>query len=121
MKQSTHKLLRRRLLERAGIFEPVERKLYDSLRNSEWSADFEDRMRNRLIMGALRYGLIGKPGKPKYDRIKSIIKRLDIYRTTGNLETLVDVANLCLLEYVEGVHPLRHFHAEDDKNHVTIS
>ena len=32
-------------------------------------------------------------------------RRLAAYGRTGNLEMLVDVANLCLLEFVEGRHP----------------
>ena len=71
-------------------------------------------MRNRMIMGALRYGLLGAPGKPQYDRIASIIKRLKFYTEDGNTEHLVDAANLCLCEFVEGTHPLKHFGSVDD-------
>lgn len=74
-------------------------------------------MRNRLIMGALRYGLMGAPGKPQYDRIGSIEKRLRSYRVSGNKEILVDVANLCLMEFVECAHPLAHFEGQDNSNH----
>ena len=92
----------------------------DNLKNSEWSVDFETLMRNRLIMGAIRYGRIGEINKPKYDRIGSMIKRLDKYKVTGNKEFLVDVANLCLLEFVECHHPKAHFSSIDDGEHVLI-
>ena len=98
--------------------EPKPTVSYEDLRKSEWSIEFEELMRNRLVMGALRYGRIGSKGKPTYDRISSIIKRISNYKDTGNKEMLVDVANLCLLEYVECHHPKVHFHSEDDGEHV---
>jgi hypothetical protein len=87
---------------------------------TEWSNEFEQLMKNRLIQGALRYGRINKPGKLCFDHIGSIYSRISIYRITGNKEMLVDVANLCLLEFVEGKHPNSHFHPTDDGQHVTI-
>lgn len=107
--------MRTRLLQRAGLWEPPKPKhRLEDLAKSEWSSEFEQYMRNRLIMGALRYGVIGAPGKPQYNRVDSMKRRLDAYVTTGNLERLVDVANICMLEYLEGTHPLRHFSAIDD-------
>lgn len=66
-------------------------------------------MRNRLIQGALRYGRLHARNKPQYDRIRGARKRLAQYEETGNLELLVDVANMMLLEFEEGQHPRRHF------------
>lgn len=90
----------------------------DSLYESEWSYRFEKYMRNRLVMGALRYGKIHAPNKSKYCRIESMIKRLTEYQNTGNDELLIDVANLCLLEFEEGNHPLKHFNAKAESEHV---
>lgn len=88
----------------------------ENLRESEWSPKFEKYMRNRLIIGAIRYGLLNSNGKNKYDRIGSIEQRLDIYKKTKNKELLVDIANLCLLEFEENEDGS--FNAIDDKNHV---
>ena len=88
------------------------------LQKSEWNNKFETLMRNRLVFGAIRYGKIGESGKPKYSRIESIIKRLKNYNKTGNMEFLVDCANLCLLEFVENNHPTKHFSSIDDGEHV---
>ena len=87
---------------------------YQDLEKTEWSEEFEGMMRRRLIIGACRYGLLGAPGKPQYDRLANIVKRVALYRSTGNREFLVDIANLALLEYVEGDHPEGHFCAHDD-------
>ena len=93
---------------------------YEELKKTEWSEEFERLMRNRLIIGALRYGRIGATNKPQYDRVNSMIKRLTKYQETGNKEFLVDVANICLLEFVECNHPNQHFHAIDDGQHTEI-
>lgn len=72
----------------------------------------------RLILGGLRYGLIREAGKPTYNRLASMRRRLSLYQDDGNLEHLVDVANLAFLEYVEGDHPKKHFRAADDGEHT---
>lgn len=108
-------LLRMHLLR--GVHTPAAE--LTELRRTEWSPDFERRMRNRLILGALRYGRLHGEGKPQYDRIAAIRARADLYARTGNLEHLVDIANLALLEYEEGDHPLRHWTAGDDTTHVS--
>lgn len=97
---------------------------FKKLEKTEWSVDFEKLMRNRLIMGALRYGIMGHgsipKGKPKYDRIESIRKRLQFFEETGNSEWLVDIANMCLLIFEERVHPNFHFKSGDDGYHDKI-
>lgn len=85
---------------------------------AEWSVEFETLMRNRLVFGALRYGRLGAPGKPRYDRVASVRRRLAAYTATGNQEHLVDAAALLLVEFVEGAHPLRHWGPSDDGEHT---
>lgn len=113
-------LMHQRLEQRAGLLPPPKAKhTLRELEQSEWSPMFEQLMRNRLIMGALRYGKLRAPGKRSYNRVASMMNRLRLYDETGNLEFLVDVANLCLCEFEESTHPKKHFHALDDKHHVT--
>lgn len=113
MADFVHDVLRDRLLRRAGLeeFEVCEALDFEKLKQSEWSPQFEELMRNRLLMGALRYGLMHSKGKPDYDRLAGARKRLQQYEETGNLECLVDVANMALLEFEEGRHPNRHWDA----------
>ncbi len=90
------------------------------LQETEWSYDFERLMRNRLLMGRYRYGKIAhnteEPGN--FFMVNSAISRLEAYKRTGNLEFLVDAANLCLVEFESGAHPTVHFEAADDGQHV---
>jgi hypothetical protein len=75
-------------------------------------------MRNRLIMGAIRYGRLNAPGKPQYDRVKAIIDRAHEFAKTQNLDLLPDIANLALLEFEEGNDPRRHIACRDGGQHV---
>ncbi len=111
--------LRARLLSGVHTDKPgTKQESLDYLQSSEWSKDFERLMRNRLLMGRFRYAGMTEPSRPQYKRIESAIKRLHEYQEIGNLELLVDVANLCLLEFVHGEHPVKHFNARDDGEHV---
>ncbi len=90
----------------------------NELRQTEWSDQFETLMRNRLVLGAIRYGKFKQLGKPLYDHVPSMLKRLMLYQQTGNMEHLIDVANLCMCEYIEPAHPHPHFAAIDDGHHT---
>lgn len=72
------------------------------LRVTERSPQFEEYRMNRKIIGAFRYGLLGAEGKQKWNRIPDMIRRLKAYQKDRNCEHLVDVANLCECEFVEG-------------------
>ena len=107
-------------LWKCNMPEIEEKPVLDDLAQTEWSPEFERLQRNRLIMGAFRYGRLSIPGKPVYDRIQAAMKRLEEYELTGNDELLVDVATFMLLEFVEGSHPFKHFSAVDDGPHVEV-
>lgn len=117
MSNNVHDILRQRLLQRAGLAEQPKPKYtlaqFERLTASQWSPRFEQLMRNRLAMGLLRYGPLGAKNKPYYNMVKSIISRAQAYLTDGNDERLVDIANLALVEFVEGKHPKKHFSALD--------
>jgi hypothetical protein len=111
---------RSRLLK--GLPESNSGKLdFEELKQTEWSEDFEKLMRNRLLLGSIRYGRLHAHGKPQYNRVESIINRMKKYERTGNKEFLVDCANLCLLEFEECHHINAHFASIDDGEHVQIS
>lgn len=84
---------------------------------TEWSERFEQLMRNRLIMGAIRYGrmMVPRPKGITKVHMDIIDKRLEIYKKTGNTEMLVDIANMCLVEFELGDHPRKHFKALERK------
>lgn len=93
---------------------------YEALALSEREESFLELMHNRLIMGALRYGKLRELGKPQYDRVVSMVKRLKKYEETGNQEHLVDVANIALLEFAEPGHSSPHWNPIDDGEHMVL-
>ena len=101
---------------------PVLRRLppLEQLRVSEWSPRFEHLMRNRLIMGAMRYATMEekkRTGAAKWDLVGTLRRKADLYEKTGNTEILVDIANYALLAFEFDAHPSRHFSATDDSDH----
>lgn len=92
----------------------------EELRESEWCEEFEQLMRNRLIMGAIRYGKLNEQDKPTYERAKTMAKKVALYVETKNKEVLVDLANYAMIEYIEPTEEGTYFAATDDMNHDTI-
>lgn len=89
----------------------------DELRGMQWSEDFTDAMRPRMHMGYFRYGDVRKQ-TGRYNNVGSAITRLKLFQATGNEEHLVDVANLCMVEFMQKNHPNAHFESADDGIHV---
>jgi len=117
-----HDVLRERLLSRIGIHPAIRPKFsYADLRRTEWSSEFEEHMREHLVMGALRYGVLHDTHKPtKKDRVGSMERRLKLYQASGNKRLLVDVANLCLLEFTSPAHAGAHWSHDDTGEHVQV-
>jgi hypothetical protein len=102
----------------AGKHYPEYEKVPDLnvLKTTEWSLEFENYlaksighepspefiqyMKNRLLLGAFRYGLMKHQDYGRYDMPKYIKTKLSLFASTNNLEPLVDAANLCLIAYV---------------------
>ena len=87
---------------------------------TEWSDAFETLMRNRLIMGAFRYGTQEQQRDMNIHRIESLRRRLDDYEATGNMEHLVDFAAIAMAEYIHPKHPNAHWQASDDTEHARV-
>ena len=109
--------IRNCLHQRLGIVEiikPHSVGILSCWEKTEWSDEFITLMRNRLLMGRMRYGKIknsgGRGEKSSIDFLKERLKR---YERTGNMELLPDIANFALVEFVGGDHKLRHFKCED--------
>jgi hypothetical protein len=114
--------MRKRLLKNVSESNKMQFISIKDLEASQWCPEFFRLMKNRMVMGAFRYGKLSeqKVSPIKYDNIASIRKRLKLYAQTGNTEHLMDCANLCMIEYMIGDHPNKHFAAIDDGTHATI-
>jgi len=116
--KSIHDIMRERLL--ASVLKEEQQKMSLAERRKEqWSNRFEQLMRQRLLMGSYRYGpfRLQPVGRYAYDYPGDALRRIQEYIDSGNMEHLIDVANLCLLEFEHGTHPKKHFAATDDGTH----
>lgn len=116
---TTFEMIRLSILRKAGL-EPVD---LEEVPRINWSPHFIQLMKNRMLMGFFRYGSIRSEDAKRYDNVGSAIKRLQKYMSDGNLEHLVDAANLCLCEFVKapwgrGSHPNPHWTPIDDGEHT---
>lgn len=91
-----------------------------NIHETEWSNEFEMLMRNRLIVGGLRYGKIKDSNIPLFSNIDYAISKLNKFKSTGNKECLVDAANLCLVEFETTKHPNANWNALDDTEHKIV-
>jgi hypothetical protein len=74
----------------------------NALRGSEWDEDYERLRRNRMVMGAFRYGKVASQDTDAYDYIRECKRRLRLYEESLNLEYLVDCGNILMLEFIKG-------------------
>lgn len=91
----------------------------ESLRKTEWIPLFEQYMRNRLVMGAMRYETFEEKMKGNnYACLTYIRDKCDEYEKTHNLECLVDLANVAMIEFGAPHYTNAHFTPGDDTSHV---
>lgn len=88
------------------------------LQRTEWCKEFEDLMRNRLVLGSFRYGRIEEQDYSKYNLPAEIKKRTDRYIDSHNLEHLIDAANICMLAFIHGKRQGEKVEAIDDGEHT---
>lgn len=99
----------------AGLPE-VEDSEWELLKVTEWSPRFEQYMRNRLVMGSMRYEPFARKRESfEYDCAAEATKRIEKYQKDGNKEHLVDAANMLLLQFELGPG---HWSPHDDGEHA---
>lgn len=111
--------LRDKVRKSSGLIKMVQEKTMEYYLSLNWNFEFIKLMQNRMIFGLFRYGAM-KDKNGMYDNIEALEKKLKYYKDSGNLEALVDAANICMLEFVNGVHPKKHFKSLDDSEHAQL-
>lgn len=81
---------------------------------TEYSEEFDELRKNRMVMSHFKYGHIKENAENRYvDIIATLEKRLQAYKDTGNTEYLADIANFAMIEFMYPQHPKAHFKATD--------
>ena len=121
--QSIHDILRERLLLRAGAIKPAPVQTYtrDEMEALQWGEEWQHilfLMKNRMIMGGYRYSPTSLQKPREFDNIADVKRRLDLYEVEGNMEYLIDAANITIIECLKKSHPNFHFNPIDDGVHA---
>lgn len=57
--------------------------------------------KNRMVMGAFRYGIIGTQASQSFNHLSSIPKRYKQFYIDHNIEWLADIYNLLMLQWID--------------------
>lgn len=83
------------------------------LPHTEFDEQFIQGMRDRVAVSFHKYGPVSGAVEAGADFVKALQKRLDLYRSTGNTEWLMDAANYAMFEFMYPSHRNAHFRATD--------
>ena len=89
----------------------------EDIAKHKFKDEFVVLMRNRMVMGFFRYGYNDPKFVKKLDFITSAKERIGRYEKDGNLEHLVDAANILRMEFEMPHHPNAHWESIDDGEH----
>ena len=89
----------------------------DDILSTEYSSEFDEIRKNMMVMSFYKYGPIGANYKTEkaIDAIKSLEKRLQAYKDTGNTEFLADIANFAMIEYMYPQHEKAFYKPTDSR------
>jgi len=86
----------------------------EQILSTEFSEEFVQGMRQRMIMSYYKYGPVKKDyGDKLINAVKSLEMRLQKYKDTGNTEYLMDVANFAMIEFMFPQHLNAFYRATD--------
>jgi hypothetical protein len=90
----------------------------DELMHSEWSEEFDNYAKGKMIMGAYRYGVLRKNNR--FDFMAAMSSKIQLYHKTHNLELLVDIRNYAMLEFLKPGYADAYYYNEDDTEHAPL-
>ena len=77
---------------------------------SEYSKEFDQLRKNRMEVSFYKYGPIKENyGNQLVNAVDNLEKRLKLYKETGNIEYLADVANFAMIEFMYPQHKEAHY------------
>lgn len=119
---TVHDILRDRLLEGIEIpKDPITIHTLEEMAAIQWGEDWLkilDLMKNRMIMGGFRYGPHRNQRQGQFDNVADSIRRLKLHQEDGNMEHLLDAANITILACLKKAHKNFHFESIDDGVHA---
>jgi hypothetical protein len=93
----------------------------DTMTDLQWGEDWLkilDLMKNRMEMGGYRYDPHRNQRPGQFDNVADAKRRLDLHDKDGNMEHLLDAANITILACLKKAHKKFHFTSIDDGVHA---
>lgn len=83
----------------------------NSILETEYSDRFDQIRKNMMVISYYKYGPLAENYKKfkSIDAIKSLEKRIEKYKETGNTEFLADIANFAMIEFMYPQHQHAHY------------
>ena len=82
----------------------------NNILKTEYSMKFDQLRKNRMIVSYHKYGPLRENyGNRLVSAIDNLEKRLQLYKETGNIEYLTDVANFAMIEFMHPQHQKSHY------------
>jgi hypothetical protein len=82
----------------------------DDILKSEYLEYFDQLRKNRMVVSFHKYGPVSENYREKLiSAIYNLEKRLQLYKETGNIEYLCDIANFAMIEFMYPQHGKAHF------------
>lgn len=82
---------------------------------SEYSYKFDEIRQAMVLVSYHKYGPAKKNfAEGRVDAIKSLERKLNAYKETGNTEYLADVANYAMFAFMYPIHKKAHYKPMDD-------
>ena len=92
-----------------------ELKLSGGVPATEHSNEFHQGMVDRMGISFFKYGPLAQGFPTRVNAIASLEERLLKYKSTGNTEWLMDVANFAMIEFMRPRHPEAHYKPTDSR------
>lgn len=75
----------------------------------DYSTEFDSLRQNAIVQSYYKYGWMSESYPELADAFGSLLKRVELYKQTGNADWLVDIANFAMIEFMHPAHKGYHF------------
>lgn len=89
--------------------------------STEYSQEFDDKRKVRMVIGFHEYGPVKANTENGFIKaIDSAENCIELYKKTGNLKYVIDLANFAMMEYMFPQHPKAHLDGGDTVKSATV-
>lgn len=88
---------------------------FEDVLKTEYFPEFDEKRKRAMAMSFYKYGPVRENYPHNVNAIETLESRLSLYKTTGNIEFLIDVMNQAMIEAKYPRHPKAHYAPKDNE------